>query len=172
MLVLLTGLPGTGKSTIANRLARRIGASVLRTDEVRKRILDAPTYSEEEKELVYKATFLISEHLLRAKRNVIIDGTFYKRALRKRIYRIAAETRSDMTIVECTAPEWVIQRRMKRREKRRGLSDADYGVYKKITAQYEPIEEHHIVLDTGKPLADNLNDLYGKMDLRRWTRRK
>ncbi|MEE8168463.1 MAG: AAA family ATPase [Candidatus Hydrothermarchaeales archaeon] len=171
MLVLITGLPGTGKSTISYRLARNIRASVLRTDEVRKRILEPLTYSEEEKELVYKATFLIAEHLLRARRNVIIDGTFYKMELRRRIYSIAAATRSEMTVVECIAPESVIKRRMERRARRRTLSDADYEVYKKVKVQYEPIKREHIILDTSNPLRDNLSELYNKMDLQKWSRR-
>jgi len=89
MLVLITGLPGTGKSTIAMHLARRLRATVLRTDVIRKQLFPQPKYTEEEKELVYKVTFLIAEYLLRAGKNVILDGTFYKRSLRQRVYQLA-----------------------------------------------------------------------------------
>jgi hypothetical protein len=169
MLVLITGLPGTGKSTVANRLAKRINARVLRTDEIRKRLFAKPKYTEEEKEIVYKTLFLIAENLLRARRNVVIDGTFYKRSLRRQIYRTAALRRSKLIIVECIASEEAIARRMKRREKRRiRLSDADFEVYKKIKREYEPIISEHIVLDTTRPLNETLNELYSNISLKMW----
>jgi len=166
MLVLICGLPATGKSTIANHLAKKIGAMILRTDIIRKELLPAPKYSDKEKELVYNVTFLIAKYLLKAKRNVIIDGTFYKRALRKRIYKIATYTRSRLEIVECISPEDVIKRRMARRGKRKHFpSDADYQVYKLIKEQFEPIQRRHVVIDTSKHLSANLRELYVKMRL-------
>lgn len=165
MLVLITGLPGTGKSTVANHLAERIGASVLRTDEIRKRLFAKPKYTEEEKELVYKILFLIAEELLKINHHVVIDGTFYKSALRKQIYKIASSTNSRLIIVECTASEEEIVRRMQRRLGGRGLSDADYEVYKKIKREYEPIETEHIMLDTSRPLKETLSMLYSNIPL-------
>lgn len=163
MLVLITGLPGTGKSTVADHLAKRINAKVLRTDEIRKRLFAKPKYTDEEKELVYRALFGIAERLLMLKHNVIIDGTFYKRELRQQIYKIAALTKSKLIIVECTAPEEAIVKRMRRRLKGRGLSDADYEVYTKIKKEYEPIESEHITLDTSRPLKDALDKLYSSI---------
>lgn len=167
MLVLICGLPGTGKSTIANALARKIEATVLRTDEIRKELFREPRYSEEEKELVYRATFLIAAYLLKSRRNVIIDGTFYRRAIRKRIYEIAGETKSRLKIVECVAPEYIIRRRMESRARRMNLlSDADYEVYKKIKNEFEPIQREHIIIDTSKDPERNLKELYEKLHLR------
>ncbi len=165
MLVLITGLPGTGKSTIANHLARRMDADLLRTDEIRKHLFAEPTYSEEEKELVYKAMFLAARYLIKAGRGVIIEGTFYKRALRERVYRIAEDTKSKLMVVECTAPEWVVRRRTEGRATRGASSEADYEVYKKIREQYEPLQRPRIVLDTSRPLNENLRDLYRQMGL-------
>ncbi len=163
MLILICGLPGTGKSTVANALARKIGATVLRTDEIRKKLFEEPRYSEEEKELVYRVIFLIAEHLLRNGCNVIIDGTFYKRALRRRIYEIAEGTRSGMEVVECVAPEYLIKRRMESGRKRMSLSDADYEIYKKIKEEFEPIERKHIVIDTSMPPEQNLAQLLSEL---------
>lgn len=162
MLILICGLPGTGKSTVANALARKIGATVLRTDEIRKKLFEEPRYSEEEKELVYRVIFLIAEHLLKNRCNVIIDGTFYKRALRQQVYEIAEKTNSSIEVVECVTPEYLIKRRMESGRKR-ALSDADYEVYKKIKDEFEPIERKHIVIDTSRPPEQNLAQLLNEL---------
>ncbi len=171
MLVLITGLPGTGKSTVANHLARRINGQVLRTDAIRKRLFPKPSYTEEEKEIVYKSLFLITENLLKVKSNVVLDGTFYKKDLRQQIYRTATSTRSKLIVVECIASEDAIGRRMKRRKKRkrRGLSDADEEVYTKLKKEYEQIDSDHIVLDTSRPLNETLNELYSSISLSMWS---
>lgn len=160
MLVLICGLPATGKSTIARKLAKKINAVILRTDKIRKEIFPSPTYTEEEKALVYKITFLIAKYLLNAKVNVIIDGTFYKRNLRKEIYKIVEQTKTKLFIIECVAPEEIIKARMYRRRLRKSLSDANFEVYKKIKKQFEPIHREHLVIDTRKPIKENMEEIY------------
>jgi hypothetical protein len=160
MLLLVCGLPGTGKSTIARRLSKKYLAPILRTDEIRKEIIERPTYTEEEKRLVYKVTFLVAKYLLESGRNVILDGTFYKRALRHQVYDLARRTRARLEIIECTAPNYVIKRRMERRRRRKyELSDADYDVYLKIKSQFEPIEREHLSVDTSRPMVECLKDI-------------
>ncbi|WP_456474754.1 AAA family ATPase [Candidatus Pyrohabitans sp.] len=160
MLVLITGLPGTGKSTIAMHLARRLRATVLRTDVIRKQLFPEPKYTEEEKELVYKVTFMIAEYLLRAGKNVILDGTFYRRSLRERVYRLARAARTKLIIVECSAPEFVVRQRMEARAKKKNLpTDADFDVYLKIRSQFEPLRRPRVIVDTSNPLEENLAEI-------------
>ncbi len=159
MLILICGLPGTGKSTIAMRLAGRLRASLLRTDVVRKRLFPSPTYTEEEKELVYKVTFLIAEYLLRAGVCVIIDGTFYRRSLRRMVYQVAERAGVRTVVIECTAPEQVVRRRMERRRGRNLPTDADFTVYLRIREQWEPLQRERIVVDTSKSISQNLGEI-------------
>jgi predicted kinase len=159
----VTGLPATGKSTIARKLAKKLRGTVLSTDKIRKRIISRPTYTREEKELVYRVMFLTAEYLLRSGATVVLDGTFYLRRLRKRVYSLAAKTRSRLVIVECTCPEEVIRRRMERRAGRTTLSDADYEVYKKIKQLYEPIQRGRITVDTSRPLRHTLAEVLSRI---------
>jgi len=160
MLVLITGLPATGKSTIARNLAKRLRGVLLSTDRIRRQLLKEPRYTREEKELIYRVMFLISEYLLRSGITVILDGTFYLRSLRKQVYAAASKTKSRLVVVECVCPDRVIKRRMIRRSRRRrSLSDADYEVYKKLKAQYQPIRRNHIIVDTTKRLSQNLDEI-------------
>lgn len=143
---------------MARKLAKKLGGVVLSTDKIRKRIIKEPTYTKEEKELVYRVMLLTAEYLLRSGGTVVLDGTFYLRSLRERVYSLASRMRSRLVIVECTCPEKVIRRRMGRREGRISLSDADYEVYKKIKAVYEPIRRSHITVDTSKALSHTLDE--------------
>lgn len=158
LLILVCGLPGTGKSTLAKNLAKKINATVLRTDVIRKELFNRPRYTEEEKKLIYDILFLIAKYLLQNKNNVIVDGTFYKKKIREKIYSIGEKTGSDLHIIECTSPEDVIIERMKRRDKRgKNLSDADFQVYKRIKDEFEPITRRHITIDTTRSVRKTLN---------------
>jgi len=53
-LVIVGGVPGAGKSTVAELIADRLGAERLRSDEIRKELFDRPTYAEGETETVYE----------------------------------------------------------------------------------------------------------------------
>lgn len=161
MLILLTGLPGTGKSTLGKNISKKIKGVILQTDAIRKKIVREPKYTDEEKEIVYNTLFLIARYLLMARINVILDGTFYKKELRERVYNLAQDTRHKMVIIEAVTPNNIIKIRMKRREKRgRGLSDADYEVYKQLKEDYEPISRRHITVDTSNTLSHNLRQIY------------
>ncbi|MFQ5887603.1 MAG: AAA family ATPase [Candidatus Hydrothermarchaeales archaeon] len=164
MLILVCGLPATGKSNLARNLAKRLKGQVLNTDIVRKELLEKPTYSDEEKELIYDVTFLIARYLLFNRRNVIIDGTFYKKRLRDRMREMARVAGTKFKIVECACPEDVVRGRMERRaERKRTLSDADFEVYEKIKAEFEPITEDHIVVQTNRNHRGNLEYVLKKL---------
>lgn len=165
MIILVAGLPATGKSTIARALAKELDAVILRTDVVRKELLDTPTYSREEKELVYRVTFLIAEYLTRARVNVILDATFYRRELRHRAYAIARRTESKLLVVECSTPREVIKERMKKRKEGRAVSDADLEVYDTLAGEFEPIQRPHMEVDTSRPLKENLREIMQRLEV-------
>ncbi|MBS7611139.1 adenylyl-sulfate kinase [Candidatus Bathyarchaeota archaeon] len=83
----ITGLPSSGKSTIANGVARRlkemgVNVETLESDELRKILTPKPTYSEEERDWFYNVIVYIAKLLVRNGVNVIIDATGNKRAYR------------------------------------------------------------------------------------------
>jgi predicted kinase len=82
MLIIVTGLPGTGKSTVAAALARELGADALSTDRIRREAARPPGFSKAEKGSVYERMFARAERRLRAGRSVVLDATFYRERLR------------------------------------------------------------------------------------------
>jgi adenylylsulfate kinase len=84
----ITGLPGSGKSALARAAAERLRAlgehhcRVLELDEVRKTLTPSPTYSDAEREIVYRALSYMATLLTEAGVPVIVDATAHRRAWR------------------------------------------------------------------------------------------
>lgn len=148
MLYMVCGLPGTGKTSVAKELASLTGGLVLRTDEIRKRILADPKYTPAEKQRVYDAMFRTAESMLRTGMDVILDATFYKNDQRDAVRKIAQKTGGKLIIIEARCDEKTVFARLRKR--RGGLSDADYAIYKKIKLEWEPGLGKHAIIDTGK----------------------
>lgn len=147
-LILVCGLPGTGKTTVAEAIAKKTGARILSTDIIRKEMLSNPAYTEDEKELVYSMLFNMAGMLLKDGRNVVLDGTFYKKELRENVKELAVKTKSELSIVEVVCDEPVVRERLAKRCKTCCTSDADFAVYKKLKKSFEQIKEKHFTVDT------------------------
>ncbi|HEX5549254.1 MAG TPA: adenylyl-sulfate kinase [Nitrospira sp.] len=85
--VWLTGLPASGKSTIARELRPRLEAlgltvEVLESDAVRRILTPAATYSRDERDLFYRALAFIGERLVAYGVTVLFDATANRRAYR------------------------------------------------------------------------------------------
>jgi adenylylsulfate kinase len=86
--VWVTGLPGSGKSVVANALReelqrQNIEAQILSSDALRKAVTPEPTYTEEERDILYNALVLVAQHLTENGINVIIDATGNRRRYRQ-----------------------------------------------------------------------------------------
>src|SRR5947207_12364864 len=90
-LILLSGLPGTGKSHLAAAIAARHPAAVVRSDEVRKLLYSRPTYTSRENGFVYLTCYALLAHLLGDGYTAIFDATNLTRYSRKRARKIAAQ---------------------------------------------------------------------------------
>lgn len=166
MLVLVIGLPGSGKSTVARALASELKAKILRTDEIRKTMVQSPTYGEREKEIVYDAMLSAAGQLLENGENVILDATFYKEELRGRAKNLAEKLKKKFFVIECRAHEEVIRKRMEKRKKSiKSLSDADFEVYKKLKEKFEPIKKNadeHVAIDTSYLNKNEIREILRK----------
>jgi aminoglycoside phosphotransferase family enzyme/predicted kinase len=154
MLVIMCGLSGTGKSTVAREVAKPLRAKLLVSDVVRKKLLGiAPTqralaavgddaYSAETTKRTFDAMFSEArEHLMRGQ-SVVLDATFLRRDLRKVAMRLARETGAQFASVVVSATDAEVRRRLERRTKSgRGVSDAGWDVYLQQKRKFQPPTE-------------------------------
>ncbi len=168
-LIIVSGLSGTGKSSLAARLADRTGFVHLNSDLVRKSLAGLPPtarVSEEEKAILYGAEFsartyaalgALAGENLDARRGVILDATFQKNAHRVAAERIGRQRGVPVLFINCEAPSEVVRRRIaERTAKGDSPSDADWAVYQAQRAAFEAYETSlpHLTIDTTGGLTE------------------
>jgi predicted kinase len=147
MVIIVFGLPGSGKSYFSKRLANELNAAYLSSDILRKKLLQNRTYSSEEKNKVYD--FLLNEmiKLLREGKSVVADATFYKEEIRKKFERKINLLNEKIIFIEITADEELVKERLL---KPRKDSDADFNIFLKVRKEFEPLQKEHLILKSGK----------------------
>jgi hypothetical protein len=167
-LLTVGGLPGTGKSTLARALAERLGAPLLRSDEVRKELagvsltrrhtggIDAGLYSPAHTKRTYEELRRRARPLLEAGALVILDATFSRREGRESARDLARASGALHLHLECWLEPEAAARRLAEREKEgRDASDATGAVRDALSARYEACAPGEaLVLDTSRPVED------------------
>lgn len=153
-LILVCGLPGSGKSFFARHLSETIEAGYLNSDLLRKELFpEKRTYSEPEKQSVYDVMLLCAEKTLQDKKTVVLDATFYKNILRIPFYALAQKQALPVYIFYITADEALIRERT---SKARPDSEADFSVYITLKNLFEPITLPYKLLVSKKNNIDTL----------------
>ena len=124
-LVLMFGLAGAGKSTVAGALAERLGAVRLRSDVERKRLFGAaPTartvpglYSQDATRRTYERLQELAHEALGAGVSVVVDAASLRHSERDSLRAVAAQHSADFTLLVCTAPPDVLKARLQLRQR-------------------------------------------------------
>jgi hypothetical protein len=157
VLVVMTGLSGSGKSTVALELAQRLGGVRIRSDVERKRLFGfAPQdrtergiYSPEATARTYDRMALVARAALLAGVPAVVDGAFLKRVERDRFHALARDLDARFMLVSCDAPADVLRARVAARHRAgRDPSEADVDVLERQIGwqeRPEPAEEAECV---------------------------
>jgi aminoglycoside phosphotransferase family enzyme/predicted kinase len=168
-LVLVGGLPGTGKSTLARALAAHAGFDVIRSDVVRKELAglgqgDAAAtsfgegiYSPEWTERTYADCARRAEGLLFEGRRALVDASFGAASRRRVFLELGGRWGVPAWCLPCEADPSVVRGRLERRSG--DASDADWSIYLEAAEHWEESDEatrratRPIVTDGGEPEA-------------------
>lgn len=172
VLVVMTGLVGSGKTTMANALSQHMGAVHISSDVTRKRLAGIPEtehrfeepssgiYSPEFNAKTYDAIFEQALELLKSGYPVILDAAFLRRSERTRAVTMAEELGADVFMLECRLAPETTRKRLLSRLGEVSASDWRWEIYEKQTDWFEPVDELpgniHLLIDTSKPLLQNI----------------
>ena len=164
-VVIFTGVPGTGKSTLADEISRDLGAPNVAWDwlaagltpfpEVQN-VLDAmerDTY----RNVGYSLMSQLVEKQLRNRQSVVLDCVVRERA-RARWAEIAASHGAPVFVVECVCSDVDVHRSriVGRVRAIPGWNELDWRFVEMSRRSYEPLDCEKLVLDAVEPIADNL----------------
>lgn len=156
VLVLLSGLPGTGKSYLARLLVQKIPMVGVESDRVRKILFPQPSYSAEESLVVHRTCHTLIARFLAQGKRVLYDATNLVEFHRELVYRIAEQAGARLIIVRSVAQPEVVKERLTRNHER-GASDATWEVYLSMAKNEEPIARPHLVVDTTGDVEEAVN---------------
>ncbi len=157
MLIVMAGLPGTGKSTIAGQLAKRLNALVLNKDEIRSKLFsnEKIDFSQEQDDLCMEVVYLATRYILKAnpEQPVVIDGRTFSRSYQvEQLLLRASALHVKPVIIESVCEDAAAKRRLDR-DHHAGAHPAGnrtYELYLSLKEKAEPITLDHLLIDTGK----------------------
>jgi len=158
-LVVVSGLPGSGKSYFGRCLASHHPIARLESDALRKALFGQPTHSPEESRRLFAACHYVLDRLLGAGIPALLDATNLREVHRHQLYAIANGHGAQLVLVHVRAPAAVVEQRLAARASRadpEDLSDAGPEVYQRMRSLAQAIRRPHIVVDTSADIEPAL----------------
>ena len=160
--IVVSGLPGSGKSYFCNRLAERLPFVILESDVLRKTLFPSPGYSPQESNRLFQACHILIEKLLKKGIPLILDATNLSERYRERLYSIAEHLDAKLILVRVEAPAEVVRERLRIRQG--GInpgdkSDADWEVYQRMKTTAQKINRNHYAVDTSRDITPVLDKI-------------
>jgi predicted kinase len=169
LLLIVGGLMGTGKSTLADQFAGAFDVEVLSTDRLRHELLgksaEAAAYGEghyqpDLRERIYDELFRQAADVLETGQTVVLDGTFLTDGLRARAYDVAYRHGATAVCALCTCPRQLAYARIQQRA-HLGLSESEARVelYDLQARDFEPpcADDPCVSVDTAQPMTRQMD---------------
>jgi predicted kinase len=178
VLIVMAGLPGTGKSTLAMALAQALPGVVLNKDQARAALFppEEIAYSAPQDDLVMHILLLLAAYYLDRdpQRWLILDGRPFTRQYQvQQVLDFASATTGrlgfcagreiPLRFIECVCSEAVARQRLGRVADRGAhpAANRDYTLYRQMKASAEPLQVPHLVVDTAVDLSVCLQQCLG-----------
>lgn len=160
------GLPGSGKTWLADHLQEHIDCVVLNRDVIRDSIFPVKEldYSNEQNELASQVTNQVAEYILARNPDHILmmDGRpFSKQYQVDEIQALADRVGHEVKAIYCWAPDDVVEMRLKKdlEKNENRIANRNMEKYYRIKKGFDGIEINHIKINTSDPFPENLKKI-------------
>jgi adenylylsulfate kinase len=161
VIVIMAGLPGTGKSVLCRALAKQVGGVVLDKDIIRAALFppERIEYSAGQDDFCQSLMLAAAGYLLARDPHAVIffDGrTFSRRYQIDAVIQSAHKFGSAFRTIECTCSEETARQRLDRDQAagRHPAANRSFELYQRLKATFEPIPEPKLIVDTDRPLDE------------------
>jgi predicted kinase len=161
MIVLMAGLPGTGKSTLARALAERTSGRLLSKDEIRHAIFrpDEIEYSSRQDDFCLQVMLKTAGYLLARDpgRVIFLDGRpFSRRYQIQNVIAAAGSLQQPWRILECVCSQETARRRLAADVAggKHVAGNRNFQLYLEVRSRFEAITQFKTIIDTDAPLED------------------
>ena len=161
MLIAMAGLPGTGKSTLAQNLAGACSGVVLNKDLIRAALFPMALieYSTRQDDFCMTILFQVAAYMLQNDPSlyVILDGRTFSRTYQvEALDQFAEKLKEPLKIIECICSDETVQKRLEEKVTvgaKHLAGNRDYHLYLTMKARFEPIREPKLLVNTDEDLA-------------------
>ena len=169
-LFITTGLVGSGKTALAQALAKRLGLVMISSDVTRKRLASIPEtehrfeefdtgiYSPQFSRLTYDTMLAEARNILAEGSSLIIDASFIKSEQRLKAKSLAQEMKARFFIIECTLDEELTRKRLTERLEQGSVSDGRWEIFRIQKEKFEPVVEvppqNRAIIDTTQSISE------------------
>jgi predicted kinase len=167
MLIVMTGLPGSGKSTIAEAVGRELGIPVFAKDWLEATLTRSqlsPHPDTPHKTVGYVAYDLLTtlaERQLQAGQSAILDSVASIASVREAWRTLAHHYHAAWRVIECICPDEILHQAWLEGRQRGipGWHELTWAEVERVRGYYAPWTEPHLIVDTTLPLAYNLEQV-------------
>ena len=161
-LIVFTGLPGTGKSSIAEAVGCELGIPVIAKDWLEAVLRRCDLHPADESRGLgyagYELLTILAERQLRLGQSVILDSVASTNPIRAEWRSLAQMHRAAWRVVECICSDEAIHRdRLGVRQRRiPGWHELDWSEVERVRAYYAAWQEERLILDAVNPVTENI----------------
>jgi predicted kinase len=148
-LIVLSGLPGSGKTTLAEGLSHTLSRPIFSVDPIEAAMWQGGLARESTGIAAYDVAIKLADQHLRLGHSVIVDAVNPVEAPRAAWRNLAAKHRADLKIIECVCADEVVHRRRIEARIRniQGMPEVTWAQVQKRRAAYQDWTDVRLILD-------------------------
>lgn len=170
-LLVFSGLPGTGKSTLAESVGRKFGIPVFAKDWLEATLAGCEFIQTNDEKLLgsvgYRLLTMLAERQLMLEQSVILDSCASTESIRLTWKQLATKYKADWKVVECICSDVCVHHTQLKTRQRHipGWHELEWADVELVRSYYAPWNEPRIRIDSVAPLDENLEKVFEWLEM-------